>query len=141
MSKLIITSGYYEVLHVGHIECLQKSRKLGDFLVVIVNNDIQAKNKKGHVVMPENSRKIIVSELKCVDHVVVSIDTDTTVCRSIEWVYKWFGSRYDEVIFTKGGDRYADEIPEAKVCNKLGIKIIDGLGAKIDSSSNYYIKK
>ena len=141
MSKLIITSGYYEVLHIGHIECLQKSKQLGDFLVVIINNDEQAKLKKGHVVMPENNRKTIISELKCVDHVVISIDTDSTVCRSIEWVAKWFGNNYDEIIFAKGGDRYATEIPEAKVCKRLGIEIIDGLGAKIDSSSNYYIKK
>lgn len=141
MSKLIITSGYYEVLHVGHIECLQKSKKLGDFLIVIVNNDKQAKNKKGHVVMPEKSRLQIISAIKHVDLAVIAIDEDSTVCATIEYLAKWFSNRYDEIIFTKGGDRYATEIPEAKVCNKLGIKIIDGLGAKIDSSSNYYIKK
>lgn len=141
MSKLIITSGYYEVLHVGHIECLQRAKELGDFLVVIINNDNQAKLKKGHVVMPEQNRKQIISAIKYVDLSVISIDTDSTVCSTIEWLAKWFGNRYDEIIFAKGGDRYASEIPESSVCKRLGIKIIDGLGSKIDSSSNYYIKK
>jgi D-beta-D-heptose 7-phosphate kinase/D-beta-D-heptose 1-phosphate adenosyltransferase len=141
MSKLIITSGYYEVLHVGHIECLQKAKELGDYLVVIVNNDNQAKLKKGHVVMPEKNRLDIISSIKYVDLGIISIDKDSTVCATIEYLAKWFGNRYDEIIFAKGGDRYASEIPESSVCKRLGIKIIDGLGSKIDSSSNYYIKK
>ena len=141
MSKLIITSGYYEVLHPGHIECLKKSKELGDYLVVIINNDEQAKIKKGHVVMPEKSRQTILSAIKYVDLAIISIDKDSTVCASIEYLAKWFRNRYDEIIFTKGGDRYATEIPESDTCKRLGIKIIDGLGAKIDSSSNYYIKK
>jgi cytidyltransferase-like protein len=141
MSKLIITSGYYEVLHVGHIECLQKSKQLGDFLVVIVNNDNQAKEKKGHIVMPQKSRLQIISAIKYVDLAVIAIDEDSTVCATIEYLAKWFSNRYDKIIFTKGGDRYATEIPEAKVCNKLGIEIVDGLGEKIDSSRNYYLKK
>ena len=39
------------------------------------------------------------------------------------------------LIFAKGGDRFSNEIPEAKVCKELGIKIVDGLGEKIQSSS------
>ena len=43
-------------------------------------------------------------------------------------------------IFAKGGDRYAYEIPETPVCKELGIRIIDGLGAKIQSSSDLAAK-
>jgi len=38
-------------------------------------------------------------------------------------------------IFAKGGDRFSSEIPEAKVCQELGIDMVDGLGNKIQSSS------
>ena len=41
-------------------------------------------------------------------------------------------------IFAKGGDRFAHEIPEKDLCNELGIKIVDGLGEKKNSSRNYY---
>ena len=39
-------------------------------------------------------------------------------------------------IFAKGGDRKINEIPESKICEDLGIKIVDGLGQKIRSSSD-----
>ena len=41
-----------------------------------------------------------------------------------------------EIIFTKGGDRFANEIPEKVVCDSLGIKIVDGLGLKTHNSSD-----
>lgn len=41
-----------------------------------------------------------------------------------------------EIIFAKGGDRFEGEIPETKTCKELNIKIVDGLGEKIESSSN-----
>jgi len=58
----------------------------------------------------------------------MSIDLDTTVCKSLK--------KIKLNIFAKGGDRYIYEIPEPKICEKLGVKIVDGLGKKIQSSSN-----
>ena len=48
MKKTIIVaaSGYFDPIHTGHIEYLELAKKLGDRLVVIVNNDNQTKNKK-----------------------------------------------------------------------------------------------
>ena len=69
----------------------------------------------------------IVSALKCVDEVFLSIDKDKTQCESLRHL--------NPTIFAKGGDRTSKEIPEAKVCKELNIQIIDGLGAKIRSSS------
>ena len=45
--KIVVTSGYFDPLHVGHIECLELAKQLGDKLIVIVNSDLQAKLKKG----------------------------------------------------------------------------------------------
>jgi len=125
--KIVATSGYFDPLHVGHLECLEKSKKLGDQLIVIVNSDLQAKLKKGESFMNENDRMKIVLALKCVDEVFLSIDKDKSQCESLKYL--------KPNIFAKGGDRTSNEIPESKVCKELGIKIIDGLGKKIRSSS------
>jgi len=126
--KIIAASGYFDPIHIGHIECLEKAKKLGDKLIVIINNDTQLKLKKGFSFMPQEDRLKIVKALKCVDEVFLSIDKDKSVCKSLEALHP--------DIFAKGGDRTADEIPETPICNKLGIKIIDSLGKKIRSSSD-----
>ena len=125
---IVATSGYFDPLHVGHLECLEMAKELGDRLIVIVNSDLQAKLKKGESFMKEEDRMKIVSALKCVDHVFLSIDKDKSQCESLRHI--------NPDIFAKGGDRTSGEIPESKVCNELGIEIIDGLGEKIRSSSD-----
>ena len=78
--------------------------------------------------MKEQDRLKIVSALKCVDEVILSIDKDKSQCETLRLV--------KPDIFAKGGDRTSDEIPESGVCREFNIKIIDGLGAKIRSSSD-----
>ena len=82
--KKVCISGYFDPLHVGHIEYINKAKKLGDYLVVIVNNNLQCKLKKGKFFMDENDRVEIVKNLKSVDEVFLSIDSDKTVCKSLE---------------------------------------------------------
>ena len=125
--KIVATSGYFDPLHIGHLECLELAKKLGDKLIVIVNSDLQAKLKKGKSFMNENDRMKIISALNCVDEVFLSIDKDKTQCKSLEYLKPH--------IFAKGGDRMLNEIPESKICHQLGIQIVDGLGDKIRSSS------
>ena len=124
---IVATSSYFDPLHVGHLECLELAKKLGDKLIVIVNSDLQATLKKGKSFMNEKDRLKIVSALKCVDEVFLSIDKDKSQCESLRYL--------KPTIFAKGGDRTSKEIPESKVCKELNIKMIDGLGAKIRSSS------
>ena len=126
--KVVTTSGYFDPLHVGHLECLEMASELGDKLIVIVNSDLQAKLKKGESFMKEEDRMRIVSALKCVDEVFLSIDKDKSQCESLRSI--------KPDIFAKGGDRTSGEIPESKICRELGIEIIDGLGEKIRSSSD-----
>ena len=132
-SRTVVASGYFDPIHVGHIEYLEMAAKLGDKLIVIVNNDNQAALKKGAPFMTEGDRLKIVSSLKCVDEVFLSIDEDPTVCRSLQAV--------SPDIFAKGGDRFVDEVPEATTCKEIGAEIVDGLGMKIRSSSDYYNKE
>ena len=124
---IVAASGYFNPLHKGHVEYLQKAKDLGNYLVVIINNDKQRELKGAKEFMKQDERMAIVSALRCVDEVVLCVDTDSSVSRTLRIV--------KPDIFAKGGDRYSSEIPESTVCNELGIKIVDGLGDKIQSSS------
>ena len=78
--------------------------------------------------MKEEDRLKIVKSLSIVDEAFLSIDRDRTVCDSLAAI--------NPDIFANGGDRHVNEIPESVVCKELGIKMIDGLGSKIRSSSD-----
>jgi len=125
--RIVCVSGYFNPLHAGHIEYFEKSKALGDKLIVIVNNDKQSFLKKGSSFMPENERLTIIRSLRIVDFAILSIDEDRTVCKTLESVRPH--------IFSNGGDQTNDSIPEGPICEKLGIQMIDGLGDKIQSSS------
>lgn len=137
--KAIIVSGYFNPLHKGHIELFHNAKKNGDKLFVIVNNDVQRSLKKSKEFMLEKERVIIINELKIVDRVILSIDKDKTVCRSLEKIHEEFGDQ-NELFFANGGDQSNKIIPETIVCNKLGIALLDGLGDKVQSSS-WLLKK
>ncbi len=125
----IAVSGYFDPIHVGHLEYLKMAKSLGDTLVVIVNNNHQCVLKKGKFFMDENDRLEIVRAIKYVDEVVLSVDQDKTVCKSLELIRP--------NIFANGGDRSTDEVPETSVCKKYKIEMVDGLGEKIRSSSSF----
>mmetsp|Transcript_100478 Transcript_100478/g.178474 ORF Transcript_100478/g.178474 Transcript_100478/m.178474 type:complete len:145 (-) Transcript_100478:81-515(-) len=125
--KVVVASGYFDPLHYGHIEYLQRSKDLGDKLIVIVNNDQQAARKKGQPFMPARERVKLVRSLACVDAAIESVDEDQSVQRTLKLLHP--------DIFTNGGDIKSDNVPEATVCQELGIKLVDGLGEKIQSSS------
>ncbi len=138
MKKYAITSMYANPIHPGHIECLQLSKELVDELWVIINNDKQAELKRGiPSFQDENYRKIVVESVRYVNRAEISIDQDGSVCKSIKLLYDEIKSidPDSEIIFTKGGDRFANEIPEKVICDSLGIKIVDGLGFKTHNSS------
>ena len=127
--SIACVSGYFDPIHIGHIEYFLSSKKIADKLMVIVNNDEQAVLKKGKPFMPVDERIKIIQELKCVDYVVKSIDTDRTVCKTLANVIP------RPTYFCNGGDQNNNSIPEVTVCNELGIELRDGFGEKIQSSS------
>jgi len=127
--KIVCVSGYFDPIHIGHIEYFKQSKKIGTKLLVIVNNDDQATLKKGKPFMPMEERIQIIKELRCVDYVVPSIDEDRTVCKTIEFLEP------RPHFFCNGGDQNNNTIPETGICNKLGIELRDGFGEKVQSSS------
>lgn len=132
--KIIIVSGYFNPLHKGHIELFHLAKKIADFLYVIINNDHQRELKETKKFMLEDERCLIIRELKIVDRVFLSLDLDKTVITTIEYIHSKFYTTHD-LIFANGGDKKNNEIPEAEICKKLNIKLIDRLGEKIQSSS------
>ncbi len=145
MKTVVITSWYFNPIHPWHIECLELCKDLWDELWVIVNNDNQAKLKTGKdsVFQDENFRLKIVSSLKVVDNVMLSVDQDGSVCESIKEITKKIKEKYWEdtvIYFWKGWDRFSWNIPEVQVCKDLWIEIKDGLWAKTHNSSDYRAK-
>ena len=145
MKTVVITSGYFNPIHPWHIECLELCKELGDELWVIVNNDEQARLKtwKQEVFQDQNFRMKVVSSLRVVDAVYLSIDTDGSVCESIKGITKKIKDKYWEdviIYFWKWWDRFAWNIPEVQVCKDLWIEIKDWLWAKTHNSSDYRAK-
>ena len=139
MTTLAITSMYANPIHPGHIECLELSREHADELWVIVNNDKQAEMKRWvKSFQDENFRLAVVASLKPVSRVFLAVDQDWSVCESLKVLIaeakaSW---KYEDIIFTKWGDRFASEIPEAVLLRSEWVRIVDGLWAKTHNSSD-----
>ena len=106
---------------------------------MIVNNHHQRALKGSKEFQKEQERVFIVSNIKSVDHCILSIDQDRTVCKIIEKIAKDFRESYD-LSFANGGDQNNNTIPERPICDQMGINLVDGLGDKIQSSS-WLLKK
>lgn len=139
MPKAIIVSGYFNPIHKGHLDYFNQAKALADELIVIVNNDFQRELKGSQKFQLEDERVIIVSNIKAVDRVYLSVDQDRTVCQTITKIAQELGATHD-LAFANGGDQNNQSIPEVPVCQKLGVTLIDGLGDKIQSSS-WLLKK
>lgn len=141
---VVAVSGGFDPIHIGHVRLFEAAKKLGNELVVILNNDNWLKKKKHHIFMHQKERQAIIKALKPVDRVILTKhkkgDEDVSVCRALEEI--------KPDIFANGGDRKpdGDPVPEVDLCKKLGIEIIYnvGHGGKMQSSSwllEKYVKK
>ena len=132
--KVVIVSGYFDPLHVGHLEYFKLAKDLADELIVIVNNRKQCLLKKGDEFMDEQDRLEIVFHLDMVDEAILAVDEDKSVCETIKSIKRM--KPFNELVFCNGGDRDASNSPEVQVCGELGIDFQQGLGKKIRSSSD-----
>ena len=132
--KAIIVSGYFNPLHKGHVEYFHLAKSKGNELFVIVNNDFQRSLKGSNQFMLEDERLLIIKVLSICNKAFISIDNDKTVSKTLEKIFNDYQRNYN-LYFANGGDQNNEGIPEKFICDKLGIKLIDGLGNKIQSSS------
>lgn len=124
-SHIGIVSGYFNPLHAGHIHYINTAKKECDFLVAIVNNDLQVELKGSKKFMDEDHRVFIVSNLKSIDTVVKSIDNDKTVSETLKFVRFLFPEKYHRFTFFNSGDRDPTKTDkkEEYLCQELGIDI------------------
>ncbi len=139
--KRVIVSGFFNPLHGGHIDLIEAAAKMGEKLIVIVNNDIQQVTKKGKVILTEQNRARLMGALKYVDEVVISIDKEDPKYPVTDTL-AMIADKYpdDDLIFCNGGDRVDPDAipgPEAEMCRKRGIRMVFGIGGveKADSST------
>ena len=136
MTKAIIVSGYFNPLHIGHLELLENAKKAGDLLIVIVNSDLQRELKGSKVFQSEDERLAIVRAIRYVDIAYVSIDEDATQIETLKMLKQRYGLDAGmDLTFANGGDQNNDTIPERNICEQYGIHLLEGLGEKIQSSS------
>ena len=136
--KRVIVSGYFNPLHGGHLDMIEAAKGLGDYLIVIVNNDKQQLLKKDKIILDEMNRVRLISALRAVDEVVLSVDSDPPVIKTLREIALKYPN--DTLIFANGGDRDGFRtVPETAICEELKIKMIFGVGSdkvvKRDSST------
>ncbi len=134
---IVAVSGGMDPLHIGHLALFKEAKKLGDTLVVILNNDNWLRAKKGRVFMPAMDRKKIIGELACVDRVVISKHPKNPKDMSVSAEL----ARIKPHIFANGGDRTNRNTPEKKICRQLNIKMAYNVGGRKARSSSELLKK
>ncbi|MEO2118105.1 MAG: D-glycero-beta-D-manno-heptose 1-phosphate adenylyltransferase [Methanocaldococcus sp.] len=116
--KIVFTNGCFDIIHRGHVEYLNKAKKLGDVLIVGVNSDESIKKIKGdkRPIIPLYSRAYVLDNLKAVDF-VVPFDEETPI--ELIKIIK-------PDVHVKGGDYKEEDLPEAEIVKSYGgeIKII-----------------
>ncbi len=137
----VAVSGGFDPLHVGHVRMFKEAKKLGDTLVVILNNDNWLRKKKGYVFMSDKERKELIEAIECVDKVIISKHPQNPKDMSISKELSYLRPH----VFANGGDRNKKDaanpnsslFKDIRTCEKAGIRIVYnvGKGGKIQSSS------
>lgn len=131
-APLVMTSGGFDPLHVGHLRCLQAAALLKGnqgLFVVVVNGDGFLQRKKGYAFMPLEERMELVAALRGVDYVVPWDDGGQRVDGAIELIRP--------NVFAKGGDRSTVEnVPEHDTCARVGCFVVFGIGGSTKAQSS-----
>lgn len=112
---VVTTNGCFDILHVGHVRYLEKTKSFADYMIVLLNSDKSVRSIKGPTrpINNENDRVEILSALRCVDYVVL-FDEDSP--RNL----------LDEIrpdVYTKGADYTMETLPEADIMIKNNIRV------------------
>ena len=141
----VLVSGGFDPIHIGHVRLFKEAKALGDYLVVLANNDNWLKKKKGFVFMSQDERKAVLEAVRWVDEVQITTHpenpTDMSVCADLK--------RIKPDIFANGGDRDKKDAdtassslnPEQKLCQELGIKMVFNIGGEKAQSSSELVRR
>ncbi len=112
---VVTTNGCFDILHVGHVRYLQKTKSFADYSIVLLNSDKSVRSIKGPTrpINNEDDRAEILCALSCVDYVVM-FDEDSPA------------SLLDEIkpdVYTKGADYTMETLPEADIMRKNNTRV------------------
>lgn len=112
---VVATNGCFDILHVGHVRYLQKTKSFADYSIVLLNSDKSVRSIKGPTrpINNEQDRAEILCALTCVDYVVL-FDEDSP--RNL----------LDEIkpdVYTKGADYNMETLPEADIMRKNNTRV------------------
>lgn len=112
---VVATNGCFDILHIGHVRYLQKTKSFADYLIVLLNSDKSVRNIKGEgrPINNENDRAEILTALSCVDFVVMFDENSPA-------------DLLDEIkpdVYTKGADYTMETLPEREIMIKNNIKV------------------
>jgi rfaE bifunctional protein nucleotidyltransferase chain/domain len=112
---IVLTNGHFDILHVGHVDCLQRAKSLGDVLIVGLNSDASTRLLKGEKrpIVPQEERARLLAALQCVDYVIIFEE------RTAERLL----AALKPEVYAKGGDWAIEDLPEAKVVAECGIRV------------------
>jgi D-glycero-beta-D-manno-heptose 1-phosphate adenylyltransferase len=129
---IVLTNGVFDLLHVGHLRCLEDARSRGDLLVVAVNSDksAEALKGKGHPIMPCAERMEMLSGLSFVDYVTTF--EDETADDLLQ--------QLPPTLYAKGTDYNLKKLPEKATLKELGVKAVF-VGDKKGHSTSKVIQK
>ena len=153
MTKVIIVSGGFDPVHVGHIRMFKDAAAMADKdsqvnqgkVIVALNSDEWLERKKGKAFMPFEERKEILQSIKHVSNVIAFDDSDETACDAIKQMYEKYeyltesNFNDDALCFANGGDRIVGNVPsvESTLCEEKGVKMLWNIGGvKVQSSSS-----
>lgn len=123
----VAISGYFDPIHDGHLDHIEKAKALGDWLVVIVSTEEQCLTKHGWVWLSLEGKCRLLKKLGA-DEIVLKVDTDGTSCETLRLI------RPD--IFAKGAEYDDSNTPEVEACREIGCKIVYGVGDRLNRSSD-----
>ena len=133
--SVVIISGGFDPMHVGHLRMLQEASRLGEAVVAGVNSDDWLTRKKGYVFMPHEERTEMVQGVRGVSKAIGFDDSDNSACNLLRKIREMYPR--SRIAFANGGDRTSDNIPEIPVAEELNIDLIWGIGGgKVQSSSD-----
>ena len=123
---VVTTNGCYDILHVGHVRYLQKTKEFADYSVIMLNSDISVKKNKGdnRPINTQSDRAEILCALSCVDYVVIF--DEKSPCELLDKIKPNF--------HTKGADYSLDTLPKEEkdviIKNKIDVKFIEFVQGK-----------
>ena len=132
--KIVLVTGGFDPLHIGHVRYLEAAKNLGDMLIVGLNSDEWLNRKKGKYFLDWNNRSAIISALRPVDKIISFDDSDGSAKDAIMKCLKEYPE--DQIIFANGGDRTIGNIPEMDIFDyRLSFHFGTGGEDKANSSS------